>query len=134
MTGTPMYMSPEVITGASTSRQGAIDIWSLGCVVLEMATGRRPWANLDNEWAIMWNIASGHSPTLPTSDQLSPQGIDFLKKCFHRDTKLRPSAAELLQHEWVSNMGASFTHSLLPNSPSTLSLSSLLARNTFPTV
>ena len=102
MTGTPMYMSPEVITGAPTGKQGSIDIWSLGCVVLEMATGRRPWANLDNEWAIMWNIASGHSPTLPTSDQLSEAGIDFLKKCFARDPKLRPSAAELLQHEWVS--------------------------------
>ncbi|RPB22578.1 hypothetical protein L211DRAFT_330936 [Terfezia boudieri ATCC MYA-4762] len=102
MTGTPMYMSPEVITGSSVGRRGSIDIWSLGCVVLEMATGRRPWANLDNEWAIMWNIASGHSPQLPTSDQLSPQGIDFLEKCFTRDPKLRPSAAELLQHEWVS--------------------------------
>ncbi|KAF8439162.1 hypothetical protein BGX38DRAFT_1097831 [Terfezia claveryi] len=102
MTGTPMYMSPEVITGSSVGRRGSIDIWSLGCVVLEMATGRRPWANLDNEWAIMWNIASGHSPQLPTSDQLSSQGIDFLEKCFTRDAKLRPSAAELLQHEWVS--------------------------------
>ncbi|KAI5808854.1 hypothetical protein DFH27DRAFT_478192 [Peziza echinospora] len=101
MTGTPMYMSPEVITGAPTGKQGSIDIWSLGCVVLEMATGRRPWANLDNEWAIMWNIASGHSPALPTPDQLSEAGIDFLKKCFARDPKLRPSAAELLQHEWI---------------------------------
>ena len=105
MTGTPMYMSPEVITGTSAGRRGSIDIWSLGCVVLEMATGRRPWANLDNEWAIMWNIASGHSPQLPAPDQLSPQGIDFLEKCFTRDPKLRPSAAELLQHEWVSHLG-----------------------------
>ncbi|KAF8468869.1 hypothetical protein BDZ91DRAFT_679106 [Kalaharituber pfeilii] len=101
MTGTPMYMSPEVITGSVAGRRGSTDIWSLGCVVLEMATGRRPWANLDNEWAIMWNIASGHSPQLPTPDQLSPAGIDFLTKCFIRDPKLRPSAAELLQDPWI---------------------------------
>ncbi|KAF8534569.1 hypothetical protein BDD12DRAFT_895618 [Trichophaea hybrida] len=102
MTGTPMYMSPEVITGSNKGRHGSIDIWSLGCVVLEMATGRRPWANLDNEWAIMWNIAAGHPPQMPTLDQLSDLGIDFLKKCFERDPRTRPSAAELLQHDWVS--------------------------------
>ncbi|CUS08325.1 unnamed protein product [Tuber aestivum] len=101
MTGTPMYMSPEVIMGSDKGRHGSIDIWSLGCVVLEMATGRRPWANLDNEWAIMWNIAAGHPPQLPAPDQLSESGIDFLKKCFERDPGIRPSAAELLQHEWV---------------------------------
>ncbi|CAI4213701.1 unnamed protein product [Parascedosporium putredinis] len=77
MTGTPMYMSPEVIKGENPGRGGAGDIWSLGCVILEMATGRRPWANLDNEWAIMYNIAQGNPPQLPSTDQLSPEGIDF---------------------------------------------------------
>lgn len=101
MTGTPMYMSPEVIEGKNPGRAGAVDVWSLGCVVLEMATGRRPWANLDNEWAIMYNIAQGNPPQLPTSEQLSPQGIDFLQKCFIRDPKNRWSAVELLQHEWI---------------------------------
>lgn len=101
MTGTPMYMSPEVIKGENSGRAGAVDIWSLGCVILEMATGRRPWASLDNEWAIMYNIAQGNPPQLPSPDQLSPQGIDFLEKCFVRDPKRRATAAELLQHEWI---------------------------------
>ena len=101
MTGTPMYMSPEVIQGENPGRAGAVDIWSLGCVILEMATGRRPWANLDNEWAIMYNIAQGNPPPLPSPDQLGPEGIDFLKKCFLRDPKERPSAVALLQHEWI---------------------------------
>ncbi|KAE8453826.1 hypothetical protein EG329_009338 [Mollisiaceae sp. DMI_Dod_QoI] len=101
MTGTPMYMSPEVIKGENPGRAGAVDVWSLGCVILEMATGRRPWASLDNEWAIMYNIAQGNPPQLPSYEQLSPEGIDFLKKCFVRDPKKRASAAELLQHEWI---------------------------------
>ncbi|KAL2006122.1 hypothetical protein VTN00DRAFT_9776 [Thermoascus crustaceus] len=104
MTGTPMYMSPEVIRGDSSklvNRQGAVDIWSLGCVILEMATGRRPWSSLDNEWAIMYNIAQGNQPQLPSRDQLSDMGIDFLKRCFERDPMRRPTAAELLQHEWI---------------------------------
>lgn len=104
MTGTPMYMSPEVIRGdgPATSRfSGAADIWSLGCVILEMATGRRPWSTLDNEWAIMYNIAQGNPPQLPSEDQLSDMGIDFLKKCFERDPAKRSTAAELLQHPWI---------------------------------
>ncbi|KAL8809006.1 MAG: hypothetical protein Q9200_003817 [Gallowayella weberi] len=101
MTGTPMYMSPEVIKGQNEGRHGAIDVWSLGCVILEMSTGRRPWASLDNEWAIMYNIAQGNPPQLPNKDQLSPEGIEFLKRCFDRDPRKRASAAELLQCEWI---------------------------------
>ncbi|KAI9759084.1 MAG: Suppressor of Sensor Kinase (SLN1) [Chaenotheca gracillima] len=101
MTGTPMYMSPEVIKGATDGRHGAVDVWSLGCVILEMATGRRPWASLDNEWAIMYNIAQGNPPQMPAKGELSPEGVDFLRKCFERDPIRRSSAPELLQHEWI---------------------------------
>lgn len=101
MTGTPMYMSPEVITGQHSDRNGVVDIWSLGCCVLEMATGRRPWANLDNEWAIMYHIAAGHQPELPSRDQLSEAGIKFLSRCLEHDPKKRPSAVELLSDPWI---------------------------------
>ncbi|KAK6463637.1 hypothetical protein DFJ63DRAFT_126975 [Scheffersomyces coipomensis] len=101
MTGTPMYMSPEVITGSSSDRSGVIDIWSLGCCVLEMATGRRPWANLDNEWAIMYHIAAGHKPQLPSADQLSEAGRKFISRCLEHDPKKRPSAVELLNDPWI---------------------------------
>ncbi|RKF73676.1 MAP kinase kinase kinase wis4 [Golovinomyces cichoracearum] len=116
MTGTPMYMSPEVIKGENPGRAGAVDIWSLGCVILEMATGRRPWASLDNEWAIMYNIAQGIPPQLPNPDQLSSRGIDFLKRCFVRDPRKRASAPELLQHEWIVAIKSQL--SIEPGTPS----------------
>lgn len=101
MTGTPMYMSPEAITGANTAKNGVVDIWSLGCCVLEMATGRRPWLNLDNEWAIMYHIAAGNKPQLPSPDQLSQAGRDFLSKCLEQDPVKRPLAADLLNDPWM---------------------------------
>lgn len=104
MTGTPMYMSPEVITGQDNGKQGSTDIWSTGCCVLEMATGRRPWANLDNEWAIMYHIAAGHLPQLPSEDQLSEDGRKFLLKTMERDPNKRPSAMELLNDPWIMNI------------------------------
>lgn len=119
MTGTPMYMSPEVITGQYPDRLGVVDIWSLGCCVLEMATGRRPWANLDNEWAIMYHIAAGHQPELPSTDQLSEAGIKFLSRCLEHDPKKRASAAELLNDPWIVQIRqVAFDNSDLASTPS----------------
>ncbi|TFK57636.1 hypothetical protein OE88DRAFT_1671758 [Heliocybe sulcata] len=102
LTGTPMYMSPEMIKNDKRGRHGAMDIWSLGCVVLEMCTGRKPWSNLDNEWAIMFQIgvATQHPP-LPDPGQLSDLGINFIKQCLTIDPMKRPSANELMNHPWM---------------------------------
>ncbi|GLB36493.1 putative serine/Threonine protein kinases, catalytic domain [Lyophyllum shimeji] len=102
LTGTPMYMSPEIIKNDKRGRHGAMDIWSLGCVVLECATGKKPWSNLDNEWAIMFHIgvATQHPP-LPEPCQLSELGINFIKQCLTIDPMRRPSAIELMDHPWM---------------------------------
>jgi len=102
LTGTPMYMSPEVIKNDKRGRHGAMDIWSMGCVVLEFATGKKPWSNLDNEWAIMFHIgvATQHPP-LPEPDQLSEQGTSFIKQCLTIDPIRRPTETELMNHSWM---------------------------------
>ncbi|KAI8047361.1 uncharacterized protein B0P05DRAFT_566249 [Gilbertella persicaria] len=102
LAGTPMYMAPEVITGSNTGRKGSMDIWSLGCCIVQMATGRRPWSTLENEWSVMYHVVTGHPP-LPDASQLSSPGIDFLKKCFVRDPNKRPTAEELLNHPWITS-------------------------------
>ncbi|CAO1625285.1 unnamed protein product [Parajaminaea phylloscopi] len=103
--GTPMYMSPEVIKGETRGRRGAMDVWSLGCVVLEFATGRRPWSQLDNEWAIMFHIGMAQQhPPLPEPGQLSELGIDFIRQCLIIDPYDRPSAMEMRQHPWIQNL------------------------------
>ncbi|UZJ55325.1 hypothetical protein CBS101457_004645 [Exobasidium rhododendri] len=103
--GTPMYMSPEVIKGETRGRRGAMDVWSLGCVVLEFATGRRPWSQLDNEWAIMFHIGMAQQhPPLPEPGQLSDLGIEFIRSCLVIDPYDRPSAIELREHPWIQNL------------------------------
>lgn len=100
--GTPMYMSPESITGVNEVL-GSSDVWALGCCVLQMCTGKRPWSKLDNEYAIMFHIASGNSPELPTGDEMSPGGINFLRRCFEPNPERRVTSAELLNDPWLAD-------------------------------
>ncbi|CDO93105.1 unnamed protein product [Kluyveromyces dobzhanskii CBS 2104] len=104
MIGTPMYMAPETVTGQGHGKFGSDDIWSLGCVVLEMVTGRRPWANLDNEWAIMYHVAAGHLPQFPNKSEISSAGRKFISRSLIQDANKRATAMELLLDPWITQI------------------------------
>jgi mitogen-activated protein kinase kinase kinase len=52
----------------------------------------------------MYHIAASHLPTLPTPEQMSDLGQDFLLRCFERNPSLRPSAKELLEDPWIKSI------------------------------
>ncbi|KAJ8396075.1 hypothetical protein AAFF_G00026070 [Aldrovandia affinis] len=98
--GTAAYMAPEVITRAKGEGHGrAADIWSLGCVLIEMVTGKRPWHEYEHNFQIMYKVGMGHTPPLP--EKLSAEGKDFLRHCLESDPKHRWSASALLDHPFV---------------------------------
>eukprot|EP01018_Ginkgo_biloba_P023415 Gb_01891 [translate_table: standard] len=99
--GTPLWMAPEV---ARQEEQGPeSDIWSLGCTVVEMATGRPPWSNISHPLVAMYKIGcSDDLPEMPES--LSSEGIDFLQKCFQRNPKQRWTSTQLLNHPFVNEL------------------------------
>ncbi|KAL3514560.1 hypothetical protein ACH5RR_027277 [Cinchona calisaya] len=102
--GSPHWMAPEVLQAAmrkDTNSELAygVDIWSLGCTVIEMLTGKPPWSEFNGVQA-MFSVLN-RSPPIP--ETLSPEGKDFLQCCFQRRPADRPLAAKLLEHPFLQN-------------------------------
>ncbi|KAG1967961.1 mitogen-activated protein kinase kinase kinase 3 [Pimephales promelas] len=93
VTGTPYWMSPEVISGEGYGRKA--DVWSLGCTVVEMLTEKPPWAEYEAMAAIFKIATQPTNPQLPS--HISEHTRDFLR-CIFVEAKYRPSAEELLRH------------------------------------
>ncbi|XP_062232045.1 mitogen-activated protein kinase kinase kinase 17-like [Phragmites australis] len=100
--GTPAFMAPEV---ARWEEQGpAADVWALGCTVIEMATGRAPWSDMDDVVAAVRMI--GYTDAVPEAPEwLSAEAKDFLDKCLRRDASERWTAAQLLEYQFLASAG-----------------------------
>lgn len=100
--GSIYWMAPEVVRQIPYTYK--VDIWSLGCLVIEMYTGKRPFPDMKQIQALFH--MSKKSPQPPaTPANASPEGQDFLKKAFEIDHTRRPTAAEMLQHPFVAGFG-----------------------------
>lgn len=98
MRGTPYWMAPEVINESGYGRKS--DIWSIGCTVFEMATGKPPLASMDR-MAAMFYIGAHRGLMPPLPDRFSEAAADFVRLCLTRDQHERPSALQLLMHSFL---------------------------------
>lgn len=94
--GSVYWMAPEVVKQAATTQKA--DIWSTGCVVIEMFTGKHPFPDFSQMQAI-FKIGTSTTPEIPS--WATEESRDFLKRSFQLDYKKRPNATELLQHPWL---------------------------------
>ncbi|KAI7903154.1 kinase-like domain-containing protein [Cokeromyces recurvatus] len=95
MKGTLYWMAPEVLTNNYSAK---VDVWSLGCTVLEMITGQHPWTELTT-LAALYQIGLHNAPDIP--DYISNEAKEFLQLCLKIKPEDRPTASELLQHPFV---------------------------------
>ena len=92
--GTVHYMSPEQTRGETLDAR--TDIFSLGCVLYEAATSKRPFRGA-NILAVMHEIATS-DPPLPSNIQagLPKEFDDIIAKCLAKDRTLRTLSAQQL--------------------------------------
>ena len=98
---TPLWVAPEVMTGQYNAK---VDVWSIGCVVIELCSAKEPWAEkaFESSYAALFFIATNKSEFPHVPSTLSPAGHDFIRLCLTRDVDLRPTAADLLSHPFVA--------------------------------
>ena len=111
--GTFNYLAPEAYDDAGFGVE--VDIWAMGCLLLEMLTGQVPWDGLQMQ-QIWSNVVM--MKKIPTVPDHVPEA-DSIRRCFEYEPSSRPTAAELAEvfnprsaslPEVVGGMAESFAH------------------------
>ncbi|ULT96662.1 hypothetical protein L3Y34_004900 [Caenorhabditis briggsae] len=130
MTGyvaTRWYRAPEIMLNWMHYTQ-TVDIWSVGCILAELITGKTLFPGSDHidqltrimsvtgtpDEEFLKKISSEEArnyirnlPKMARRDfkrlfaQATPQAIDLLEKMLHLDPDRRPSAKEAMEHEYL---------------------------------
>ncbi|XP_054476886.1 serine/threonine-protein kinase Nek11 [Anoplopoma fimbria] len=95
-TGTPYYMSPEVLSHHGYDSKS--DIWALGCLLHELCSLTHAFQG-PNFLSVVMKIVEGETPTLPSgySEDLN----SVMRRMLQKQPSSRPSAAELLKTRFL---------------------------------
>ncbi|XP_064527837.1 serine/threonine-protein kinase Nek11 isoform X5 [Pseudopipra pipra] len=95
-TGTPYYMSPEVLKHQGYNTKS--DIWSLGCILYEMCCMNHAFTG-QNFLSVVIKIVEGDTPSLP--DRYPSKLNALLSSMLNKNPSLRPTAAEILKTPYI---------------------------------
>jgi len=97
--GSPRYMAPEQLDASEhkpTKITEKVDIWQMGCVLMELYCQVIPFANLQSVAAIITElVVKKRGPSIP--ERADPRARVLLAACLRAKAKIRPSAAMLLE-------------------------------------
>ena len=104
--GTFQYMAPEQLDGIEAD--GRTDIFALGAVLHEMATGRKAFEGRSKA-SLIASIVSSHPPPISTLTPMSPPALDYtVQKCLEKSPEDRWQSARDVasQLRWISEAGS----------------------------
>jgi serine/threonine protein kinase/Tol biopolymer transport system component len=104
--GTFQYMAPEQLEG--TEADARTDIFALGAVLYEMATGKRAFEG-KNKTSLIAAIVTAQPPPISSVLSMTPPALDHIvRKCLEKDPEDRwQSAGDVSgQLRWISKEGS----------------------------
>jgi serine/threonine protein kinase len=98
--GTPQYLAPERITGQDSG--GSVDLYALGVIFFEMATGKLPFEAKDPTSFLLKHMKEKPPPPRAVDPRV-PEKLDALVvQLLEKDPKLRPPDAHAIEQELAS--------------------------------
>ncbi|MGZ3420741.1 MAG: serine/threonine-protein kinase [Polyangiales bacterium] len=101
--GTPEYMAPEQLRGAR-DLDGSADVYSLGCVLYEALSARRPFTSPKYEELVRMICGTDPTPLQQLRSDLPPQLCQVIAKAMARDRKQRIPTARGLREALIPYM------------------------------
>ena len=99
--GSPYWMAPEVLNKEEYDQ--TIDIWALGITCIELAEHEPPYFKLSPK-EVMKQIIKSPPRGLQNKSKWSNEFNDFISLCLNVDRFKRPTAEELLKHDFITNI------------------------------
>lgn len=95
--GTPGYRSPELLKEDGAKYNNKVDIWAMGCLLFELATGRKPFSD---DISVMGYVSEGGAPLdIVCNEALDKEATEYVKWMVYDMLQIepssRPSASEL---------------------------------------
>jgi Tol biopolymer transport system component/tRNA A-37 threonylcarbamoyl transferase component Bud32 len=104
--GTFQYMAPEQLEGSEADARS--DLWALGCVLYEMATGKRAFEG-KSQASLISSIMGSQPASITQLAPMSPPGLDRLvQACLAKDPADRLQSAHdiRMQLAWLAEGGS----------------------------
>lgn len=97
--GLVYWMAPEVVKQTAYTKKA--DIWLVGCLIVEMFTGKHPFPDFSQMQAI-FKIGTHVAPQIP--EWCTREAQDFLRRSFELDYRNRPDAVDMLAEPFLNTL------------------------------